>query len=157
MDLWVAILLLIHVAGAIVGFGSVYTFAILGPMAGERPGPGGVAILEAIAALVRRLLRPFLFIQPISGVFLIFATGLNNGFFSHYWLWIAILLYAAAFGIGLFVQIPLALALPKMAAALSGPPTPEIRAAVKRTQTVGPILTVLLSVIIILMVTKPGA
>ena len=156
MDLWVAILLLIHVAGAIVGFGSVYTFAILGPMAGERPGPGGVAILESIAALVRRLLRPFLFIQPISGAFLIFATGLNNGFFSHYWLWIAILLYAVAFGIGLFVQIPLALALPKMAA-LSGPPTPEFLAGVKRSQRVGPILTVLLSVIIILMVTKPGA
>jgi hypothetical protein len=157
MDLWVAILSLIHVAGAIVGFGSVYTFAILGPMAGKRPGPGGVAILEAMAALERRLLKPFLFIQPISGAFLIFATGLNNGFFSHYWLWIAILLYAVAFGVGFFVQIPLVEALPKMAAALSGPPTPEFLAAVKRTQTVGPILTVLLSVIIILMVTKPGA
>ena len=33
MDPLVAILLLIHVAGAIVGFGSIYTFPILGPMA----------------------------------------------------------------------------------------------------------------------------
>ena len=31
MDLWVAILLLIHVAGAIVGFGPTYTFAVIGP------------------------------------------------------------------------------------------------------------------------------
>ena len=157
MDLWVAILLLIHVGGAIVGFGSVYTFAILGPMAGQRPGPGGVAILEAMVAIVRRLLRPFLFIQPISGAFLIFATGLNNGFFSHYWLWIAILLYAVAFSVGVFVQIPLGEALAKMAAGLSGPPTPDFLAAVRRSQIVGPILTVLLSIIIILMVTKPGA
>lgn len=156
MDLWVAILLLIHVAGAIVGFGSVYTFAILGPMA-ARPGPGGVAILEAMAALEKRLLRPFLFIQPISGLFLIFATGLNLGFFSHYWLWVAILLYAVAFSVGLFIQIPLVERLPKLAAELRGPPTPEFLALVKRSQTVGPFLTVLLSVIIILMVTKPGA
>jgi hypothetical protein len=157
MDLWVAVLLLIHVAGAIVGFGSVYTFAILGPMAGKRPGPGGTAILEAMAALERRLLRPFLFIQPISGTFLIFATGLNNGFFSHYWLVAAIILYAVTFTVGLSVQVPLVQRLPKLAAELNGPPGPEFLALVKRSQRVGPALTVLLSIIIILMVTKPGA
>ena len=156
MDLWIAILLLVHVAGAIVGFGSIYTFPILGPLA-AKPGPAGVAILEGMAALERRLLRPFLFIQPISGLFLIFATGLNLGFFSHYWLWVSILLYAVAFGVGLFVQIPLIERLPKLAAELKGPPGPDFLALVKRSQTIGPILTVLLSIIIILMVTKPGA
>jgi len=156
MDLWVAILLLIHVAGAIVGFGSIYTFPILGPL-GAKPGPAGVAILEAMAALERRLLRPFLFIQPISGVFLIFALHLNENFFSHYWLWVAILIYAVTFTVGLTVQIPLIEKLPKLAAELKGPPGPEFLALVKRSQRVGPILTVLLSIIIILMVTKPGA
>lgn len=156
MDPLVAILLLVHVFGAIVGFGSVYTFPILGPLA-AKPGPAGVAILEGMAALERRLLRPFLFIQPVSGIFLIFATGLNNGFFSHYWLWVAILIYAVTFTVGLTVQVPLVERLPKLAAELKGPPTPEFMALVKRSQTVGPILTVLLSIIIILMVTKPGA
>ena len=155
MDLWVAILLLIHVAGAIVGFGSVYTFAILGPMA-AKPGYG-LPIMDAMAALERRLLRPFLFIQPISGVFLIFALHLNETFFSHTWLWVAIVIYAVTFTIGLTVQIPLMEKLPKLAAALNGPPTPEFLGLVKRSQRVGPILTVLLSIIIILMVTKPGA
>jgi len=156
MDLWVAILLLIHVAGAIIGFGSVYTFAILGPMA-AKPGPAGLAILEAMAALERGLLRPFLFIQPISGLFLIFALKLNADFFSHTWLWVAIVLYAITFTVGLFVQIPLIEKLPKLAAELKGPPGPEFLELVKRSQRVGPALTVLLSLIIILMVTKPGA
>jgi hypothetical protein len=156
MDLWVAILLLIHVAGAIIGFGSIYTFPILGPMA-AKPGPAGVAILEAVAALERRLLRPFLFIQPVSGLFLIFALHLNENFFSHTWLWVAIVLYAIAFSIGLFVQIPIIERLPKLAAELKGPPGPDFLALVKRSQTIGPILTVILSTIIILMVTKPGA
>ena len=154
MDLWVAILLLIHVAGAIVGFGSVYTFAILGPMA-AKPGYG-LPILDAMAALERRLLKPFLFIQPISGLFLIFALHLNETFFSHYWLWVAILIYAFTFTLGLTVQVPLIEKLPKLAAELKGPPGPEFLALVKRSQRVGPILTALLSIIIILMVTKPG-
>jgi hypothetical protein len=156
MDLWVAILLLIHVAGAIIGFGSVYTFPILGPLA-AKPGPAGVAILEAMAALERRLLRPFLFIQPISGLFLIFALHLNTDFFSRTWLWVAILIYAVTFTVGLTVQVPLISKLPKLAAELKGPPTPEFLALVKRSQRVGPALTVLLSIIIILMVTKPGS
>jgi hypothetical protein len=156
MDPWVAILLLIHVGGAIIGFGSIYTFPILGPLA-AKPGPAGVAILEGMAALERRLLRPFLFIQPISGLFLIFALRLNTDFFSHTWLWVAIVLYAVAFTIGLFVQIPLIERLPKLAAELKGPPGPEFMALVQRSQRIGPALTVLLSIIIILMVTKPGA
>ena len=155
MDLWIAILLLIHVAGAIIGFGSVYTFGVLGPMA-AKPGPAGVAILEAMAALERRLLRPLLFIQPVSGLFLIFALHLNETFFSHYWLWVAILIYAGTFTLGLTVQIPLVEKLPKLAAELKGPPGPEFLAMVKRSQRVGPTLTALLSIIIILMVTKPG-
>ena len=154
MDLWIAILLLIHVAGAIVGFGSVYTFAILGPMA-AKPGYG-VPILEAMAALERRLLKPFLFIQPVSGLFLIFALHLNETFFSHYWLWVAILIYAVTFTLGLTVQVPLIEKLPKLAAELKGPPGPEFLALVKRSQRIGPILTAMLSIIIILMVTKPG-
>ena len=129
MDLWVAILLLIHVGGAIIGFGAIYTFPILGPL-GAKPGPAGVAILEAMAALERRLLRPFLFIQPISGVFLIFALHLNENFFSHYWLWVAILIYAVTFTVGLTVQIPLIEKLPKLAAELKGPPGPEFLALV---------------------------
>ena len=155
MDLWVAILLLIHVAGAIVGFGPTYTFAVIGPMA-AKPGPAGVAVLEVMAAIERRFLRPFLVIQPISGLFLILTLHLNENFFSHYWLWVGIILYAIAFTLGVVVQIPTISKLPKMAAELKGPPPPEFLALVKRSQTMGPILTVLLSLIIILMVTKPG-
>ena len=81
----------------------------------------------------------------------------NTDFFSHTWLWVSIALYAIAFTIGLFVQIPLIERLPKLAAELKGPPGPEFLGLVKRSRRVGPALSVLLSIIIILMVTKPGA
>jgi hypothetical protein len=156
MDPLVAILLVIHIGGAIIGFGSIYTFPVLGRVAAKHPGPGSVAILESVASIERGLLKPFLFIQPISGLLLVGTMGLDKGFFGHYWLWISILLYAVAFSLGLFVQVPLVERLPKLAAELKGPPTPEFLALLKRTQRVGPILTLLLTIIIVLMITKPG-
>jgi biopolymer transport protein ExbD len=41
--------------------------------------------------------------------------------------------------------------------AKAGPPTPEFVATAKRVAQIGPVITVLLVVVIILMVTKPGA
>ncbi len=89
-------------------------------------------------------------------MFLIGVLGLDKGFFGHYWLWVSIVLYAVAFSVGLFVQVPLIERLPRLAAELKGPPTPEFLALLKRTQRVGPVLTILLTIIIVLMITKPG-
>ena len=147
------IALLIHVFGAIAGFGPVYAYGILGPMAGKA-GPNGVHYLEAIIAAERRLTIPFAMIQPVSGAFLIFLGGFAPDFFAHYWLWSAIILYAFAFYLAIFRQTP---AIERMIAlAKMGPPTPEFMALARVTQRVGPITTVLLTLIIILMVTRPG-
>jgi uncharacterized membrane protein len=150
----IAILLLIHVAGAIIGFGPTFTFAILGPMAG-RSGAHGIVLLEAMEAIEKRLTTPVaLFFQPASGVAMIFVAGFNNAFFSHYWLWSAIIIYVVAIYLSFMGQNP---RLAKMIAiAKAGPPTPEFLKLAQANARGGQILTVLLVVIIILMVTKPG-
>jgi len=149
------LVLTIHVVGAIFGFGPSVAFAILGPMAGKAGPNGGVAIMETIIAIEKKIIFPVaVAVQPLSGLALIFLAGYNTSFFSHYWLWIAILVYAFTFYLATFVQIPLIEKLIHLAKA--GPPTPEFRAIAKKTQRYGPILTLDLLVIVILMVAKPG-
>ncbi len=155
-SLLLVIVLVIHVFGAVFGFGPAVAYAVLGPAAGKASPQGGLALMEAMIAIEKRLILPFaVAIQPLSGLALIFLAGYNANFFSHYWLWIAILLYATAFYLAILVQTPL---LEKMVhIAKAGPPTPEFMAAAKRTQRLGPVITVLLALIVILMVSKPGA
>jgi uncharacterized membrane protein len=155
-SLLTAILLLIHVGGAIVGFGPVFTFAVIGGRL-RGAGPGGtVALLEAIVAIERRLILPIaVFFQPASGLALIFVAGLNEAFLSHTWLWVGILLYAIAFYLSIFVQIPAIERMIELAKA-GGPPSPAFMALAQRTQRVGPLTTILLTVIIVLMITRPG-
>lgn len=151
----IPVLLLIHVAGAIIGFGPTFAFAILGPMAGKAGPHGGVAILEAMEAIEQKLTVPVAVVtQPLSGLALIFIAGYAAAFFTHYWLWLGIALYVTALYLALFRQNP---RLARMIAlAKSGPPTPEFLAMAQATARTGQILTGLLVLIIILMVTKPG-
>jgi len=147
--------LTIHVVGAVFGFGPSVAFAILGPMAGKAGPNGGVAIMETIVAIEKKIIFPVaVAVQPLSGLALIFLAGYNNSFFSHYWLWIGIALYVGLFYTATFVQTPLIEKMIHLAKA--GPPTPEFMALAKRTQRNGPILTIGLLVIVILMISKPG-
>lgn len=151
----IAILLLIHVGGAIIGFGPTFTFAILGPMAGKAGPQGGLALLEGMEAIEKKLTVPVAMVfQPLSGLALIFVAGYNTNFFGHYWLWIGILLYATAFYLAIFGQNKRLARMIELAKA--GPPTPEFIATAKKVSQTGPIITVLLVAIIVLMVTKPG-
>ena len=153
--LLIVILLLIHVAGAIIGFGPTFTFAILGPMAGKAGPGGGMALMEAMDAIEHKLVLPVaIVVQPLSGLALIFLAGYNASFFSHYWLWIGIVLYAIAFYLAVFGQRTRLTRMIEIAKA--GPPTEEFKATAKKVAQTGPIITVLLVVIIILMVSKPG-
>jgi len=155
-SLLLTIVLVIHVIGAVFGFGPAVAYAILGPAAGKAGPNGGVAIMEAMVAIEKRLIVPWaMVLQPLSGLALIFLAGYNVNFFSHYWLWVALILYAAAFYTAIMVQTPLIEKMIKLAKA--GPPTPEFMAAAKRTQQLGPVILLLLAGIVILMVAKPGA
>jgi uncharacterized membrane protein len=151
------ILLLIHIVGAIIGFGPSYTFAVLGPLAGRLGGPESLGLLKGMVAIERRLILPFAaLIQPLTGVLLIFESGRNHNFFGQEWLWIAILLYIATFYAAVLVQTP---NVEKVVTLIESGNAggEEFERLLKRIQRLGPFITVSLTIIVFLMITKPGA
>lgn len=151
------VLLLIHIAGAIIGFGPTFAFAVMGPLSGQLEGPQSVGVLKSMVAIERKLVLPIAtVIQPLSGILLIFAAGRNEGFFSHEWLWTALLLYAGLYYLAIFVQTPTLEKLIHMAESGEGG-TPDFMSLVARTKKFGPALTLGLVVIVFLMITKPGS
>lgn len=150
------ILLLVHIAGAIIGFGPAYSFAVLGPMSGKLGGPQGLALLKAIVAIERRLVLPVAaLIQPLTGALLIFESGRNKNFFDHEWLWISILLYIITFYLAVLVQTPNIEKLVELGETGKAE-SEESQSRLKKTQRLGPIITLSLTAIVFLMITKPG-
>ena len=157
MNIWIAIFLFLHVMGAIIAFGPAFSaFPIIGSMAGKEPQHANFA-----ARLNERISKtrviPLAIFQGITGLVLIYLTGLNP--FSQLWLGLGIVLYVIALTYALVVQGPAARRIVELTSSppppgASGPP-PELMAAVKRAQQGGMILGILIVAIVILMVTKP--
>jgi uncharacterized membrane protein len=152
---YLTVLLFLHIAGAIIGFGPTFSFAVLGPLSGKLGGPQALGILKGMLKIEKTFVFPAIVLQPLTGALLIFKEGLNEDFFSHYWLWIGILIFAAAVYIALFKQTPAVERLIELAEG-GNAGTPEFAATAKITRTLGPILTLMLVVIIYLMIVKPG-
>ena len=157
MTIWIAIFLFLHVMGAIIAFSPTFsTFPIVGQMAGKEPQHANFAArLNGRIFQVRVL--PLAIFQGITGLVLIYLTGLNP--FSQLWLGLGIVLYIIAIGYALAVQAPTGRRIAELTATppspgASGPP-PELLAAVKRSRRGGMFLEALVVVIVILMVTKP--
>ncbi len=157
MTIWIAIFLFLHVMGAIIAFSPTFsTFPIVGQMAGKEPQHANFAArLNGRIFQVRVL--PLAIFQGITGLVLIYLTGLNP--FSQLWLGLGIVLYVIAIGYALAVQAPTGRLIAELTATppppgASGPP-PELLAAVKRSRRGGMFLEALVVVIVILMVTKP--
>ena len=151
------ILLLIHIAGAIIGFGPTYSFAVMGPLSAKLGGPQALGVTKAMVAIEKRLVYPVAWVtQPLTGVLMIFESGRNQDFFDHEWLLISILLYVIAFYIAVFVQTPM---LDKMIelAESGNAETSEFGELAKRAKIFGPVLTIALTIIVFLMIAKPGA
>src|SRR5689334_18388111 len=143
--------------GAIIAFSPTFsTFPIVGQMAGKEPQHANFAArLNGRIFQVRVL--PLAIFQGITGLVLIYLTGLNP--FSQLWLGLGIVLYVIAIGYALAVQAPTGRLIAELTATppppgASGPP-PELLAAVKRSRRGGMFLEALVVVIVILMVTKP--
>jgi uncharacterized membrane protein len=157
MTVWIAIFLFLHVMGAIVAFGPTFSaFPIVGSMAGKEPQHANFAARINNAMTETRVV-PLAIFQGITGLVLIFLTGLNP--FSQLWLGLGIVLYLIALGYALAVQRPTGKRIAELTGTppppgASGPP-PELMAAVKRAQQGGMFLAILIVAIVILMVTKP--
>ena len=149
------VLLLIHILSAIAGFGPTFSFGVLGPFAAKMGGPQALGIMKGVEKVVTTLVQPAIAIQLVSGALLIFQAGWDDNFFSHYWLWVSIVLFLVTASLALFVQAPNSRKMIELAES-GNAGSPEFAATGKRAATVGPILTVMLLVIIFLMVIKPG-
>jgi len=157
MTIWIAIFLFLHVMGAIIAFGPSFSaFPVIGAMAGKEPQHANFAarVNEAIS---KTRVIPLAIFQGITGLVLIFLTGINP--LTQLWLGLGIVLYVIALGYALAVQMPVSKRIVELTSSppppgASGPP-PELMAAVKQAQQGGMILAALVLVIVILMVTKP--
>ncbi len=157
MSIWIAVFLFLHVIGAIIAFGPTFsTFPVIGAMAGKEPQHANFAARVNGRIFQVRVL-PLAIFQGVTGLVLIFLTGINP--FSQLWLGLGIVLYLIAISYALLVQAPTGRRIAELTATppppgASGPP-PELMAAVKRSRQGSMALQLLLVVIVILMVTKP--
>lgn len=159
MNWFSALLLLLHIGGAIIAFGPVFTFPIIGAMGGKEPMHANFAT-RVSERLSDRVVIPLALFQAVTGVLLIWNLGINV--FVHIWLLLGIALYVVAMAIALGNQIPQTRKLveatknpppapPPGSPPPSGPP-PHIAAIIRRLQVGGMINILLIVLIVFLMV-----
>jgi hypothetical protein len=158
-------LLWLHIFGAVIAFGPSFAFPIIGGMGGKEPMHANFAT-RVTERIERRMILPLAMLQGVTGLALLLNSGRNLTVSTNYWLGAGIVLYAIALSFSLFVQVKrvehlIALTsapppAPAPGAAPAGPP-PALLAAVKAVQQGGQILGLLVTVIIFLMIVKPGS
>jgi hypothetical protein len=156
--------LVLHVLGAIFVFGPTVAFTFLGSEVGRMPQAGHFAAVVG-DAIERRVVLPGAIVQGITGVILIFLVGYDLTASANRWLIGALILYAIAIVFAFAIQAPNAAKMveltktpppvPQPGEAPAGPP-PEIAATAKKLARGGMFLTVMIVLIVILMVAKPG-
>jgi uncharacterized membrane protein len=149
-------LLLLHVLGAIVAFGPVYAFPIIGAMGGKEPQHANFATRVSEAISEQRVF-PLAVFQGITGVALILVTGIN--LLATPWLLIGIILYLITISYNFFVQTPTVKKIIEMTSTppppgASGPP-PALLALIRRVQLGGMFSALMIVLIVFLMVVKP--
>jgi hypothetical protein len=156
MNIWLAVFLFLHVMGAIVAFGPVFAFPIIGAMGGKEPQHANFAtrVNETIA---KQRVTPLAIFQGITGIALILVTGIN--LFATPWLLIGIVLYLIVLGYNIFIGAPTVQKVIEMTSTppppgASGPP-PELAALIRRIQLGGMFSGLMIVLVVLLMVTKP--
>jgi hypothetical protein len=156
--------LVLHVLGAIFVFGPTIAFTFLGSEVRRMPQAGHFAAVVG-DAIERRVVLPGAIVQGITGVILIFLVKYDLTAPASRWLVGGIILYIIAIVFAFAVQAPNAAKMveltktppppPQPGEAPAGPP-PAIAATAKRLARGGMFLTVMIVLIVILMVAKPG-
>jgi len=156
--------LVLHVLGAIFVFGPTVAFTFLANENRRMPGHGHFAAAVG-DAIERKVVLPGAVVQAITGVALIFLGGFDLTAPASRWLVGALVLYAISITFAFAVQAPNAAKMveltrtppppPAPGEAPKGPP-PEIVALGGRLARGGMFLTLILVLIVILMVLKPG-
>jgi uncharacterized membrane protein len=168
VDWILAILLFLHVLGAIVAFGPSFAFALMGPMAAAEPMHMNYT-LRLQKKIASTLITPLALVQGVTGLLIVWRISAVSGVgfvdvLTQGWLLVAIVLYITALTISFALIYPnLRILLhgtsgpppaPPAGGAPAGPP-PHIMAAAKRIRMASMSTLVLIVSIVFLMVTKP--
>jgi uncharacterized membrane protein len=158
------VFLFLHITAAVFAFGPSLVFPILGSMGGSEPMHGNFA-LRVSEKIEDRVVLPLALTMPVTGVLMIWTGSIS---LAHFWLIAGIVLYAIAILFAIFVQRQTVIKMVHMtshapAPAAAGPgaapagPPPEFLALVRRSQMGGMFLTVMILLILILMIFRPGS
>ena len=155
MDLTMVVLIL-HVMGAIVIFGPTFAFPFISAMSAKEPAHGNFG-LRVVHAVASKWVGRGSAIQLATGVALIFLADWD--LLASEWLLIGIVLYLSDAFVAIVIQDRNIARMIELTSAPPGPegPSPEIPRMAKKLQLGGTYLTVVLIIITILMVWKPGA
>jgi hypothetical protein len=154
---------LLHIVSVVFGIGTVVLNGLYAQQAQSRPGPSGRAITEA-NFFVSNVAEYIIYTVPLWGILLVLASH-DNFKFSQTWIWLALLLYIVAIGIShavMFPGIKRIIALQKemesepVGAGGAPPQVAEMEAIGRRVGTGGMVLDLLVVVILVLMIWKPG-
>ena len=150
-----AFLLVGHIMSVLIGFGPIFTFPFIGILAQSEPMHANV-LVRLNHKIAQTLVVPLGLLAAVFGVLLFF--NLNLDLRQNAWLGAAVILYILAMSIAILVQLPNAKRLIDLTDA--GKITPErmsqAQMLAKRSKLVGIALTVMLLIIVVLMVWKPG-
>jgi uncharacterized membrane protein len=153
-------ILLVHVLGAIIAFGPVFSFPLIGAAGAREPMHSNFG-LRLSKVISDRQVIPLALLQGITGLLLIWLAGWDLTAPRGRWLIAAIIMYVIAIANALWVTRPKVIQLvdltsgPRPADAPPGPP-PGAPALIATIQRAGMINTVLIVLIVVLMVVKPA-
>ena len=155
-----AILLFLHVMGAIAAFGPSFVMPIIASQSRKIPS-GALFGLKLSDVIERRLIIPLGLFQAVTGIGLILTVGFNLT--ATHWLAAGIVLYVIAITFAIAIQartiesmIHLIEAMPAPGPGTPpGPPPAEFMALGKRAQNGGIFLSVMLVLIVFSMAVKP--
>jgi hypothetical protein len=154
---WFLFWLFLHILAAVIAFGPIFVFPIVGTLAAQRPQHLGFAV-ELNHRIERRLVIPLALSMFVSGVGLIWTGSINV--FQTGFLLVAIGLYVVALAISIGILVPttqrLVQIMEKAPQPGPGAPPPEVMALVRRAQMFGGTAMLLFLVIIFLMIIQPG-
>ncbi|MGA7912428.1 MAG: DUF2269 family protein [Candidatus Dormiibacterota bacterium] len=156
---WLLFWLFLHITAAVIAFGPIFVFPIVGTLTAKHPQHMAFA-LELNHRIELRLVIPLALSMLVSGSGLIWTANVN--IFQTVYLIVAVLLYLIALSIAIGVLLPNTEKLLRLVgnssppAGASAAPPPQVMSLIRSSQVFGGVATVLFLAIIFLMIIQPG-
>jgi Predicted integral membrane protein (DUF2269) len=152
---WFLFWLFLHLLAAVIAFGPVFVFPIIGTLAAQMPQHMRFAV-ELNHRIEVRLVIPLALTMLVSGIGLIWTANINV--FLTVYLLVSIGLYLLALSISIGILLPTTRRLVEIVEtdAGAGVASAVVMRLVRRNQMFGGVTTGLFVVIIFLMIIQPG-